>query len=144
MRAALEEARAAERLGEVPVGAIVVRNDTIISAAGNRRETRQDPTAHAEILALQEAGKKTGTWYLDDSILFVTLEPCPMCAGALVNARVQGLVYGAEDPKAGACSSLYNIPGDRRLNHNLPIVAGVLGEECGELLSAFFRRLRSK
>ena len=144
MRAAILEAEEAEALGEVPVGAVVVRNDIIIGAAGNRRETRRDPTAHAEVLALQEAARRTGTWYLDDSVLFVTLEPCPMCAGALVNARIRGVVYGAADPKAGACTTLYDLPGDGRLNHNFPVLGGILGAECGELLSAFFKRLRKR
>jgi tRNA(adenine34) deaminase len=144
MRAAIREARHAESLGEVPVGAIVVRHGVIIGAAGNRRETRRDPTAHAEILALQEAARRTGTWHLDGAYLFVTLEPCPMCAGALVNARIIGLIYGAEDPKAGACDSLYDIPRDARLNHNLPVLGGVLAAECGELLTAFFQRLRKR
>lgn len=144
MRAALEQAQLAQSLGEVPVGAVVVRNDAIIGAAGNRRETQRDPTAHAEILALREAAKRAGTWYLDDSIIFVTLEPCPMCAGALVNARIQGLVFGAMDPKAGACGSLYRIAEDNRLNHNLPVLGGLLADECGELLSSFFRALRKR
>ena len=144
MRAALTEALLAQTLGEVPVGAVVVRSDAIIGAAGNRRETQRDPTAHAEILALRAAARRTGTWYLDDAVMFVTLEPCPMCAGALVNARIQGLVYGALDPKAGACASLYGIPEDSRLNHNLPVVGGLLADECGELLSTFFRALRKR
>ncbi len=144
MRAAIREAQRAEGLGEVPVGAVVVRDDIIIGAAGNRRETRRDPTAHAEVLALQEAASRSGTWHLDDAYLFVTLEPCPMCAGALVNARIEGLIYGATDPKAGACDTLFDIPRDSRLNHNLPVLGGVLAEECGQLLSAFFQRLRKR
>jgi tRNA(adenine34) deaminase len=142
MRAAMDQARSAEALGEVPVGCVIVREGSIIAAAGNRRETRRDPTAHAEMIALQEAARRLGTWYLDDCVLFVTLEPCPMCAGAIVNARLAGLVYGAADPKAGACETFYSIPEDPRLNHTVTVVGGVLAAPCGALLTNFFRRLR--
>ncbi len=144
MLAAMEQARLAERLGEVPVGAVIVYDEQIIAAAGNRRETRRDPTAHAELIALQEAARRRGTWYLNDCLMVVTLEPCPMCAGALVNARVGGLAFGALDPKAGACQSLFDITGDARLNHFVPTIGGVLQEQCAELLKAFFRRLRDR
>jgi tRNA(adenine34) deaminase len=144
MQHALEQARLAARLGEVPVGAVVVHDRKIIAAAGNRRETRRDPTAHAEVIALQEAARRRGSWYLNDCLLVVTLEPCPMCAGALVNARVGGLAYGALDPKAGACQSLFAITEDSRLNHFVPTVGGVLEAECADLLKAFFRQLRDR
>lgn len=144
MRLAIDEARDARRLGEVPVGAVVLYRGAVIGRGGNRRETRRDPTAHAEILALQMAAAHLGTWYLEECVLVVTLEPCPMCAGALVNARVGGLVYGAADPKAGACESLYTIPEDSRLNHRLWVSGGILANECGQILTDFFKRLRTR
>jgi tRNA(adenine34) deaminase len=143
MAFAVEEAEGAAATGEVPVGAIVVAQDQIIGRAHNRRETDSDPTAHAEILALRAAASALGTWRLSDATLYVTLEPCPMCAGALVAARVARLVFGATDPKAGACGSLYNLCVDPRLNHELPVTAGVLAEQCGNLLSAFFEQRRA-
>ena len=143
MAFAVEEAERAAAIGEVPVGAIVVARDQIIGRAHNRRETDSDPTAHAEILALRAAASALGTWRLSDATLYVTLEPCPMCAGALVAARVARLVFGATDPKAGACGSLYNLCVDPRLNHELPVAAGVLAEQCGNLLSAFFEQRRA-
>ena len=142
MQLALEEARAAGELGEVPVGAVVVSGGVVVSRAGNRRETIGDPTAHAEVLALREAAAALGSWRLTDAMLYVTLEPCPMCAGALVAARVGGLVFGAPDPKAGAGGSLYNLCADPRLNHELPVRQGVLQQECAELLSGWFARRR--
>jgi tRNA(adenine34) deaminase len=139
MRAALAEADEAARCGDVPVGAIVVDRDGVIVARGrNRREALHDPTAHAEIEALRAASAKLGTWHLVDAVVYATLEPCPMCAGALVNARVRRLVYGCADPKAGAVDTLYTIGRDARLNHRFEIVAGVLAEECGQRLKAFF------
>jgi len=142
MRRALELAGEASRLGEVPVGAVVTLGDTIVAEGYNLRETLHDPTAHAERLALTQAGRTLGRWRLDDCALYVTLEPCPMCAGAIVHARIPRLVYGAADPKAGACRSLYRLTDDRRLNHRVVTVAGVLGADCGEILSLFFQERR--
>jgi len=142
MRHALDLAREAVTLGEVPVGSVVVCRGRIIAQAFNLRETLNDPTAHAERLALTLAGRSLGTWHLEDCTLYVTLEPCPMCAGAIVQSRLGRLVYGAEDPKAGACRSLYRLVDDPRLNHRSPITAGVLQEECGAVLTEFFRRRR--
>jgi tRNA(adenine34) deaminase len=145
VRAALAEAALAAQAGDVPVGAVVLGPDGAQLAAGrNEREASADPTAHAEVLALRRAAQARGTWRLDGCTLVVTLEPCTMCAGALVLARVQRVVYGAADPKAGAVGSLWDVVRDRRLNHRPEVVAGVLEEECGEVLRAFFaaRRLR--
>lgn len=138
MQLALEQARRALEHGDVPVGAIVVRDDEVIARACNERETTGDPTAHAEVLALRAAAKVMGTWRLGNTTMFVTLEPCPMCAGALVHARVPRLVYGPQDPRAGAAFSLYNIVQDPRLNHRVEITSGVLEQECAELLRSFF------
>jgi tRNA(adenine34) deaminase len=142
MRSALEQARRAAELGEVPVGAVVVREGELVGAGFNRREALGDPLAHAELLAIRQAAAKVGGWRLVGCMMFVTLEPCAMCAGALVNSRVERLVYGAADPKAGYCGSLGDIPRDPRLNHRLEVVAGVMAEECGDLLRGFFRGLR--
>lgn len=142
MRLALDEARRAGEAGEVPVGAVVVAGGQVLAAAGNRRESDGDPTAHAEILALQAAARSRGSWRLDDTTVYVTLEPCPMCAGALVAARVARLVFAAPDPKAGACGSLYNLCADPRLNHEIPVESGVLGSEAAELLSGWFAARR--
>ncbi len=144
MRAALEEAARAARLGEVPVGAVVVVDDRIVASGHNRRESDRDPLAHAELLALREAARRLGSWRLSGATLYVTLEPCAMCAGALVNSRVDRLVYGAADPKAGYCGSLGDLVRDPRLNHRLAVESGVLAEECGELLRGFFSELRRK
>ena len=138
MRVALEEARAATAHGDVPVGAVVVRDGTVIARRHNERELTNDPTAHAEVLALRDAAGVVGSWRLDDCTLVVTLEPCLMCAGALLSARIGTLVYGAADLKAGATASLYSVVTDPRLNHNPPTVHGVLAAECSELLSGFF------
>ena len=138
MRAALEQARRCLGWGDVPVGAVVARGDQIVSAAGNQRERLQDPTAHAEILGLREAAARLGSWRLDGCSLYVTLEPCAMCAGALVLARVSGLVFGASDPKAGFAGSLGDLVRDERLNHRLEVVSGVLAQEAGDLLREFF------
>ncbi len=143
MKAALAEAVTAWEAGEVPVGAVVVHNGRIIGRGYNLRETLNDPTAHAEMIALTAASSVLETWRLDECTLYVTLEPCPMCAGALVNARIGRLVYGATDPKAGACGSLYNVVQDKRLNHRMAVLAGVLEHDCGDLLRAFFRERRS-
>jgi len=142
MRLALDEARQAGEAGEVPVGAVVVAGGQVVAAAGNRRESAADPTAHAEILALKAAARSLGSWRLDDATVYVTLEPCPMCAGALVAARVARLVFAAPDPKAGACGSLYNLCADPRLNHEIPVDSGVLGPEAAELLSGWFAARR--
>jgi tRNA(adenine34) deaminase len=142
MGRALEMAGEARILGEVPVGAVVVLAGRIISQAFNLRETLKDPTAHAERLALTWAGRALGTWRLDDCVLYVTLEPCTMCAGAIVLSRLSRLVYGAVDPKAGACKSLYRIVSDPRLNHRVGVTAGVLGAECSEILTEFFQERR--
>jgi tRNA(adenine34) deaminase len=137
---ALAEARAAAALGDVPVGAVVVDRTSgeVVARAHNEREQRGDPTAHAEILALQAAARSAGSWRLDDHVLVVTLEPCPMCAGAMWAARIPLLVYGTADPKAGASGSLYNFAADPRLNHTTEITAGVRAEECAVLLTRFF------
>ena len=142
MRAALDEARIGSAMGEIPVGAIVARGDWIIARAHNLRETRNDPTAHAERLALTLAGEILGTWRLDGCTLYATLEPCPMCAGAIVLSRIARVVYGATDPKAGACDSLYRIVSDPRLNHRAAITRNVLSAPCASLLTAFFQELR--
>jgi tRNA(adenine34) deaminase len=139
MRHALVLAREAMRMGEVPVGALVVRAGRIVSQAYNLRETLHDPTAHAERLALTLAGRALGTWRLEGCTLYVTLEPCPMCAGAIVQSRIDRLVYGASDPKAGACDSLYRIVTDPRLNHRATVTAGFLKDECGAVLTQFFQ-----
>ncbi len=143
MEQALAEAARAAREGEVPVGAVVALGEEIIGRGRNQRETLADPTAHAEIIALREASRHQGTWHLDDAVLCVTLEPCPMCAGALVNARVSRLVYGCTDPKAGAVDTLYELCTDPRLNHRLDVVPGVRAQECAAQLKAFFARLRA-
>jgi len=145
MRVALDEADIAASKGEVPVGAVIVSATGELLATGhNLRETDEDPTAHAEIVAIRLAAQKLGTWRLEDTTLYVTLEPCVMCAGAMVNARVGRLVYGAADPKAGACTTLFTIGTDTRLNHRFPIVSGVLAEECADRLRRFFAALRAQ
>lgn len=142
MGVALDEARGSAAAGDVPIGAVVVLDGRIVAQTGNRREQDGDPTAHAEILALRQAAAVTGDWHLEGATLYVTLEPCAMCAGALVNARLGALVFGAPDPKAGAVGSLYDIPRDARLNHRLPVTSGVRAEESADLLRAFFRARR--
>jgi len=143
MEMALAEAAQAADDDEVPVGCVIVSLDQgIIARAGNQRELLQDPTAHAEMLALTQAAAALGSWRLHRCILYVTLEPCPMCAGAMVQARLPMVVYGAADPKAGACHSLYQITSDPRLNHRVVVVAGTLAERCADLLSQFFRKKR--
>jgi tRNA(adenine34) deaminase len=142
MRRALAEAEAAAGRGEVPVGAVVVVRGEIVAIAHNERETASDPTAHAEILALRRAAAALGSWRLVDAELFVTMEPCPMCAGALVNARIRRLYFGCDDPKAGAVRTLYSLVDDPRLNHRVEVVPGVLAAEGAALLRGFFSRLR--
>lgn len=142
MDRAMELARQAASMQEVPVGAVVYRGEQIIAEGFNLRERSTDPVAHAELLAISRAGRRLGEWRLSDCSLAVTLEPCPMCAGAMVNSRLGRVLYGAYDPKAGACHSLYHIPTDRRLNHSVSVLGGVKAEECGQLLKDFFRRRR--
>ncbi|WP_145263722.1 tRNA adenosine(34) deaminase TadA [Planctomycetes bacterium Pan216] len=144
MRLALGEAQAAFDEGEVPVGAIIVHGEEVIAAAHNQRETLQDPTAHAEMVAITQAAAALQSWRLEGCALFVTLEPCPMCAGAIVQARVPVVVFGASDPKAGACGSLYAITEDPRLNHRAATVGGVMGDRCGQILTDFFSIQRAK
>ncbi len=143
MELALAEAERALAHDDVPIGAVVVRDGQVVASRHNERELTGDPTAHAEILALRDAAATVGHWRLDDCTLVVTLEPCFMCAGALVNARVGRVVYGATDPKAGAVGSLYDVPGDQRLNHRPPVTRGVLAERGGDLLRAFFAARRA-
>ena len=143
MKLALEEAGLAFLEGEVPVGAVLVgMRGCILSRAHNRRESLKDPTAHAEVVVLREGSGGSNTWRLHDAVLYVTKEPCIMCAGAMVNARLGRLVYGCSDPKGGAVESLYTILNDRRLNHQVEVVSGVLGDECAALLKAFFKKRR--
>lgn len=145
MSEAMVEANLALALGEVPIGCVIVHDPSgrIIGRGHNRRETDRDPAAHAEVLAMREAGRALGHWRLLDCTLVVTLEPCPMCAGAIVNGRVPRLVYGCDDPKAGAVRTLYQIGTDGRLNHRVDIAAGVRAEECADLLRSFFRDQRA-
>ncbi|HHX73913.1 MAG TPA: nucleoside deaminase [Firmicutes bacterium] len=142
MREALAEAQKAFHKGEIPIGAVLVHKDNIIARNHNRREELHDPTAHAEILVLREAGAILGGWRLPETTLYVTIEPCPMCAGALVQARVSRLVYGAADVKGGAVESLYRITTDDRLNHRLAVTAGILAGEAGDLMRRFFQARR--
>ena len=142
MRLALREAEAALTHDDVPIGAVVVRDGELVGAGHNERELRQDPTAHAEILALREASRAVGSWRLLDCVLYVTLEPCAMCAGAIVLARVPRVVYGAADPKAGAAGSVLDVLAEPRLNHRPEVVAGVRAEECSALLREFFAARR--
>ncbi len=144
MQQALEDARQAEVAGEVPVGAVIVRDGRIIGRGGNRRQYGKDPTAHAEMVAIRQAAGEVGDWRLEHTTLYVTLEPCPMCAGAIVLARIPRVVYGARDPKAGAVGSLMNLLDDSRLNHRAEVVQGVLAGECGEILSDYFLKLRQR
>jgi tRNA(adenine34) deaminase len=145
MEMALEEADLAAAADEVPVGAVIVSLEKgVIGRAHNQREALNDPTAHAEMIAITQAANALQSWRLENCLLYVTLEPCPMCAGAIVLARLQTVVYGAADPKAGACDTLYQITSDGRLNHRAQIIRGVLADRCGEVLSAFFARKRAK
>ena len=143
MRLALDQAAAAAVHGDVPIGAVVVRDGTVIAARHNERELTGDPTAHAEVLAIRDASAVVGHWRLIDCTLYVTLEPCVMCAGALVNARIGRVVFAATDPKAGAISSLYEVCSDQRLNHRPPVTAGLCAEESGAMLRAFFADRRT-
>jgi len=143
MRAAIDAAYIAEENGDVPIGAVIVHENRIIARAYNQREQLADPTAHAEIIALTQAAAAFENWRLHGCTIYVTLEPCPMCAGALVLARLDRLVFGCEDPKTGACGSLYNIVEDKRLNHRLNVTSGVLAEQCSEQLQSFFQKKRN-
>jgi len=142
MRLALREAELALKHEDVPIGAVVVQGGEVLASGHNERELRQDPTAHAEVIALRAAARTAGTWRVLDTVLYVTLEPCAMCAGAIVLARVPRVVYGASDPKAGACGSVLDVLGEPRLNHRPEVVGGLLAAECGELLSGFFAARR--
>lgn len=144
MQMAMALARQAATLDEVPVGAVVVRNGEVIAAAANRKERDNCACHHAEILALEEASRVVGNWYLDDCELYVTLEPCAMCAGAIVNCRLRAVYYGAYDPKSGCLGSVYDLVGDKRLNHRMQVTGGILSEECGKMLSDFFAAKRKK
>jgi tRNA(adenine34) deaminase len=142
MRLALREAERALEHEDVPIGAVLVRDGEVVAAAHNERELRQDPTAHAETIVLREAAGVAGSWRVLDAVLYVTLEPCAMCAGAIVLARVPRVVFGASDPKAGACGSVLDVLGEPRLNHRPVVAGGLLAQECGELISAFFASRR--
>ncbi|MBI5562495.1 MAG: nucleoside deaminase [Deltaproteobacteria bacterium] len=144
MKEAMKEAGRALRKAEVPIGAVVVKDGAVIGRGYNRKETGADPTLHAEVIAIRAASKRLGAWRLSDTTLYVTLEPCLMCMGAIIQARMPRLVFAAFDPKAGACGSLYDVSDDRRLNHRVHVTQGVCGAEAGELLKAFFAGLRNK
>lgn len=144
MKLAIEEANKAAAIGEVPIGAIIVYKDEVIAIAYNLRETTKNATTHAELLAIQEACNKLENWRLEETTLYVTLEPCPMCAGAILQSRIPRVVYGARDAKAGCVDSLYHLLNDSRFNHECDVTEGVLAEECGNLLTEFFRDLRAK
>ncbi|HKJ05544.1 MAG TPA: tRNA adenosine(34) deaminase TadA [Geopsychrobacteraceae bacterium] len=143
MQAALAEARIAKSKGEVPIGAVIVHDDKIIGRGLNLRETSNDPTSHAEMVAIREAAEQIGHWRLLDTTLYVTLEPCVMCMGAIILARIPRLVYACRDPRAGAVGSIYDFSRDERFNHKVEVTEGVLGAECSEMLSGFFRELRA-
>ncbi|WP_420489572.1 tRNA adenosine(34) deaminase TadA [Neobacillus niacini] len=144
MREAINEARKAESLAEVPIGAIIIMDGKVISRAHNLRETNQNAVAHAELLAIEQACQETGSWRLENATLYVTLEPCAMCSGAIILSRVKRVVYGAADPKGGCAGTFMNLLQDQRFNHQCEVVSGVLAAECGQLLSDFFRQLREK
>ncbi|MBN8211080.1 tRNA adenosine(34) deaminase TadA [Bacillus sp. NTK071] len=142
MMAAIREGEKAESIGEVPIGAVIVKDDHIIASAYNLRETEQRSVAHAELLAIDDACKEVGSWRLTGCTLYVTLEPCAMCSGAIVLSRVERVVFGAKDPKGGCAGTLMNLLDDNRFNHQAEVTAGILDEECGSMLSRFFRELR--
>lgn len=144
MQYAIREAMRAEEEGEVPVGCVIVYQGQIIGKAHNQRERLQDPTAHAEVLAITQAANHLGSWRLEDTKLYVTLEPCAMCSGAIILARVPEVYFGAFDPKAGTCGTLMNLLADKRLNHQPVVTSGLLADECGALLTNFFRRIRGQ
>ncbi|MFC7440204.1 tRNA adenosine(34) deaminase TadA [Laceyella putida] len=144
MQEALLEAKKAEALGEVPIGAVIVKDGQVIGRGYNLREIRHDPTAHAEMIAIRQAAEHVGGWRLNDCDLYVTLEPCPMCAGAIIQARIRRVIYGTEDPKAGCAGTLMNILTDERFNHQTEVVVGVCKEACSSILTNFFRMLRQR
>lgn len=144
MKLAIEEAEKAEALKEVPIGAVLVHDGKVIAKGYNLRETTQRSITHAEIMVIDQACEALQTWRLEEAILYVTLEPCPMCAGAIIQSRIKKVVYGAKDPKAGCAGTLMNILQDSRFNHQTEVVSGIMEEECGELLSSFFRKLRQQ
>ena len=144
MLIALQEAKKALKTKDVPVGAIIVKDGKIISKGHNEREKHNDATAHAEIVAIRRANKKLKSWYLDGCVLYVTMEPCVMCAGAIINSRIDKIVFGASDFRFGCCGTLYNLPEDERFNHRARVVSGVLHEQCAKLLTDFFKDLREK
>jgi len=144
MRQALSEAQKAYEQGEVPVGCIIVHNNTIIARGYNQREKLQDPTAHAEMLAITSAASALGSWRLEDTKMYVTLEPCPMCAGAIILSRIPEVYFGAFDPKAGCCGTLMNLLSDTRFNHQPNVVSGICANECSSLLTKFFQEIRQK
>lgn len=144
MQLAIEEAKKAEQLGEVPIGAIIVHDGQVIARAHNLREATQNAASHAELSAIQEANAAIGSWRLENTTLYVTLEPCPMCAGAILQSRIPRVVYGAKDPKGGCVHSLYELLNDARFNHEAEVTEGVLANECGELLTNFFRAIRER
>lgn len=144
MHEAIEEAKKAQALGEVPIGAVIVYKGEIIGRAHNLRETSQNAVTHAELMAIQQACEAIGSWRLEETTLYVTLEPCPMCAGAILQSRVPRVVYGARDMKAGCVDSLYRLLNDSRFNHECDVTEGILAEECGEILSSFFRAIRER
>ncbi|WP_223155101.1 tRNA adenosine(34) deaminase TadA [Alkalibacillus aidingensis] len=144
MKLAIEEAKKAERKGEVPIGAVIVHHQQVIATGYNQRESSQKSTSHAEIIAIEEANQQIGSWRLEDCTLYVTLEPCPMCAGAIVQSRIPHVVYGASDPKAGCVGTIMNLLDESRFNHQSTVVQGVLEEECSLLLTDFFQKLREQ
>lgn len=142
MRLAIKEAQKAETYDEVPIGAVIVKDGKVIARAHNKKETKNQATRHAEIEAIEKATKKVGNWWLEDCDIYVTLEPCAMCAGALINSRLRNIYFGAYDKKAGCCGSLYNLPVDTRFNHRLGVEGGILQEECATLLTNYFKKKR--
>ncbi|MDX8368030.1 tRNA adenosine(34) deaminase TadA [Cytobacillus sp. IB215665] len=144
MRLALNEAKKAEQLNEVPIGAVIVKDNEIIASAFNLREREQRSLAHAELLAIDEACKSIGSWRLENTTLYVTLEPCPMCAGAIVLSRIQRVVYGAKDPKGGCAGTIMNLLDEKRFNHQVEVESGILEKECGSILTTFFNNIRKR
>ncbi|MFT8322097.1 MAG: tRNA adenosine(34) deaminase TadA [Bacillus sp. (in: firmicutes)] len=144
MTLAIKEAKKAAAINEVPIGAVIVQGGKILAAAHNLRETEQSAVAHAELIAIEKACKKAGTWRLEDAVLYVTLEPCAMCSGAIILSRIAKVVYGAVDPKGGCAGTFMNLLQDNRFNHQSEVISGILADECGQLLSDFFRELRSR
>ena len=144
MKMAIDQARLAEQQDEVPVGAVIVHETRVVAAAFNQREQLRDPTAHAEMIAITQAAEAINNWRLERCVLYVTLEPCPMCAGAILQARIPWLVYGARDPKAGAVHSLFQMLSDQRLNHETQVVSDIMADQCGAMLTDFFRRQREQ